>query len=49
MLLEKYPELSENVPDPTEMEPRGEEIFDLTGLILMIWLNLVLQLRDWME
>ncbi len=32
MLLEKYPELSENVPDPTEMEPEVKEIFDLTGL-----------------
>ena len=32
MLLEKYPELSENVPDPTEMEPEVKEIFDLTGV-----------------
>ena len=32
MLLEKYPELSANVPDPTEMEPELKEIFDLTGL-----------------
>ena len=32
MLLEKYPELSANVPDPTEMEPEMKEIFDLTGL-----------------
>ena len=32
MLLEKYPELSENVPDPTEMEPELKEIFDLTGV-----------------
>ena len=32
MLLEKYPELSANVPDPTEMDPELKEIFDLTGL-----------------
>ena len=32
MLLEKYPELSANVPDPTEMEPEVKEIFDLTGV-----------------
>jgi len=32
MLLEKYPELSENVPDPTETEPEVKEIFDLTGV-----------------
>ena len=31
MLLEKYPELSANVPDPTEMEPELKEIFELTG------------------
>ena len=32
MLLEKYPEMSENIPNPTEMEPEVKEIFDLTGL-----------------
>jgi len=41
MLLEKYPELSENVPDPTEMEPELKEIFELTGLNFDDCLSLV--------
>ena len=32
MLVEKYPEMAENISDPTSVDPEFEEIIDLTGL-----------------
>jgi len=32
MLLEKYPEVSENIPNPAEMEPEVKELLQITGV-----------------
>ena len=32
ILAEKYPEMAENISDPTEMEPEMKELFQITGV-----------------
>ena len=41
MLVEKYPEMAENISDPTSVDSEFEEIIDLTGLNFDDFVNLV--------